>query len=1067
MNADPAQHPTDQTLHAFSLGKLADASVEVVNAHLEQCAVCRKRVAGMSSDSFLDRVRVAQNPAGANRSAPGTSRPVPSSADPGHTSTLPPDLADHPDYQIVRELGRGGMGVVYLAHNRLMGRDEVLKVVSKHMLDRKNVLERFLREIRAAAQRHHANVVNAYSAFRSGESIVFAMEYVDGVDLAKMVKTKGPLPVAHACYFTYQVALGLQHAHEQGLVHRDIKPANLMLARSGKKATVKVLDFGLAKATREQSADSALTREGQMLGTPECIAPEQIRDAQSADIRADIYSLGCTLYYLLTGGPPFRAENLWDLYQSHFSMEADPLNLVRPEVPAELAALVAKMMAKEPERRFQTPAEVAQALLPFFKDGSAKPAPTRTDVSTAGGAVMRENPVPIKQVTTPSPKPAAATAETRWESLIEFKETERPPIVPAMTAPASSRHKARPSAQVAIAALVLGIVALGAIVITIKAKDGTVVTIKTDDHDEVVIQHDVPSAASPKAIPKPDIERDPGNTPEELGQVPPSKIDEAPAANVRDLLKEGTVWKGLSTYLEPEGVYPDFVTELSITHREGDHFEGVYAADRGQHTCSVRGSIKNGKIIWEKTKGIVGDMRKVGDVNWDGSIVDDRIDIHGSYQAGNGSLHHVRGFFLLQNDRPKPLPKPVGAGTLLSPGTVWKGFASYDFPADYPKDMVIELIINERSQDTFKATYRGDRGRVVCEMNGVVNDGAFEMRVSERETGVVDFADRPITGVIVGDRIDCELTHTTFKGQPAHCKAMFILNAGTGGKSKPLEVEASRGDNRGAAIDDDRFQQGTYWKGIFSRLDGSDWGNVRTFEFRVTKRQGTEFEGIYSDMKKTFSIAFHGNRVGDTITWAMTDVVSGVLTRAHQVKFEGTIKDGRIDPTLGWTLPDGECRKYKGFFLCADKSGDIYPEKADDIHPVAMLPGAGRTPDPVPAGSVWCGIAAHSAPKESVGDFAIVIKIKTRVGNAFTGTYGFGDDQRKTNPMILDVNGTIEGESIEYTVTGPVEYGGTRLKGVVRGDRIDLDFNYVTNKGQAARGKAIYIRNAGTAMEPS
>ena len=116
-----------------------------------------------------------------------------------------------------------------------------------------------------------------------------------------------------------------------------------------------------------------------MLGTPDFIAPEQIRDAQSADIRADIYSLGCTLYYLLAGRPPFAGDSLWDLYQAHFSMDAGPLNLVRPEVPAELAALVAKMMAKEPARRFQTPSEVAQALMPFFKPAaSPEPAPSPT-----------------------------------------------------------------------------------------------------------------------------------------------------------------------------------------------------------------------------------------------------------------------------------------------------------------------------------------------------------------------------------------------------------------------------------------------------------------------------------------------------------------------------------------------------------------------------------------------------------------------------------------------------------------------------------------------------------------
>ena len=367
MGKPPLLHPTEQTLSDFSLGKLDDGQAEIINNHINECPDCQRVVAEMSSDSFLGRLRGAQEqPGGSNT---GSHRPI-MSAEPGNNTragTLPPDLADHPDYQVVRELGRGGMGVVYLAHNRLMGRDEVLKVVSKHLIERKGVLERFSREIRSAARLMHPNIVHAYSAFRCGESVVFAMEYVDGLDLAKLVKSKGPMSVAHASYFVHQAALGLQHAHEQGMVHRDIKPGNLMLTRKGDKSIVKVLDFGLAKATRESPLEGTLTHEGQMLGTPDFIAPEQIRDAQSAGIQADIYSLGCTLYYLLTGAPPFEAASLYDLLQAHFSMDAQPLNLVRPEVPAELAALVGKMMAKDAGRRFQTPAEVAEALKPFFK----------------------------------------------------------------------------------------------------------------------------------------------------------------------------------------------------------------------------------------------------------------------------------------------------------------------------------------------------------------------------------------------------------------------------------------------------------------------------------------------------------------------------------------------------------------------------------------------------------------------------------------------------------------------------------------------------------------------------
>ena len=266
MDAHPAVHPTEQTLSSYGLGKLEDASAEAVSKHLEQCPACRKRVAEMSADSFLERVRDAQarpespapivsSLAGLSMLAAGSASPAPPSP-----STLPPGLADHPGYEILRELGQGGMGVVYLAENKLMGRKEVLKVVGSHLINRRGVLDRFLGEIRHAAQLHHPNIVTAYAALRMGESLVLAMEYVEGLDLAKMVKARGPLPVANACNYVHQAALGLQHAHEHGMVHRDIKPGNLMLARQGNRAVVKVLDFGLAKVSREVPAAGADAR---------------------------------------------------------------------------------------------------------------------------------------------------------------------------------------------------------------------------------------------------------------------------------------------------------------------------------------------------------------------------------------------------------------------------------------------------------------------------------------------------------------------------------------------------------------------------------------------------------------------------------------------------------------------------------------------------------------------------------------------------------------------------------------------------------------------------------------
>jgi formylglycine-generating enzyme required for sulfatase activity/tRNA A-37 threonylcarbamoyl transferase component Bud32 len=338
------------------------------------------------------------------------------------------------------------MGVVYLAQNKLMGRKEVLKVVSRELMDRRGVLDRFLREIRNAAQLHHTNIVTAYSAIRAGETVAFAMEHVEGEDLASYVKTQGPLPVAHACYFAYQAALGLQYAHEKGMVHRDIKPGNLILARQGRRAVVKVLDFGLAKASREERVDKGLTHEGQMLGTPDYIAPEQSLDATKADIRADIYSLGCTLYYLLTGGPPFQAPSLYEVLQALHSQEAKPLNLVRAEVSPELAAVVSKMMAKDPKSRYQTPIEVAQAIKPFFKTAPGEQAartasPSRTMQPGSDLAEARPNAAPTDAVAGVAPTPTIAAesfrADAEWmDPLVRVEDDAFPTLATPVAATA-------------------------------------------------------------------------------------------------------------------------------------------------------------------------------------------------------------------------------------------------------------------------------------------------------------------------------------------------------------------------------------------------------------------------------------------------------------------------------------------------------------------------------------------------------------------------------------------------------------------------------------------------------
>ena len=214
MSVSHALHPTDQTLHAYGLGKLDDASAGSVNRHWRSAPT----VAGGSPSS---PPTASSGGSATHRAAPGRQSPVVSSENsrpgrvpdrrspiPARNETLPLGLANHPDYEILRELGRGGMGVVYLAQNKLMGRQEVLKVVSGYLVNRGEVLDRFLGEIRNAARLHHPNIVTAYSACRIGESSCLAMEYVEGLDLSRMVKAKGPLPIAHACNFVHQAALG-------------------------------------------------------------------------------------------------------------------------------------------------------------------------------------------------------------------------------------------------------------------------------------------------------------------------------------------------------------------------------------------------------------------------------------------------------------------------------------------------------------------------------------------------------------------------------------------------------------------------------------------------------------------------------------------------------------------------------------------------------------------------------------------------------------------------------------------------------------------------------------------
>ena len=284
-----------------------------------------------------------------------TSLPVRRSA--AALDDVPAELLGSSKFEILGKLGQGGMGAVYKAKHNFFDELVAIKVMTAAVVENPDARSRFLREMKAAGKLRHPNIVRAIDAEQIGDLLLLVMEFVPGIALDRLVNQRGPLPVDFACGCIVQAARGLQHAHEKGMVHRDIKPANLMV--TAKEKEVKLLDFGLVRGPRQQG-DQNQTQLQAFMGTPEYVAPEQATDARNADIRADIYSLGCTLYFLLAGRPPFQKDTILNTIMAQVQDEARPLPELRAEVPAGLWTVVAKMLAKKPAERYQTPTAVAQ-----------------------------------------------------------------------------------------------------------------------------------------------------------------------------------------------------------------------------------------------------------------------------------------------------------------------------------------------------------------------------------------------------------------------------------------------------------------------------------------------------------------------------------------------------------------------------------------------------------------------------------------------------------------------------------------------------------------------------------
>ena len=261
-------------------------------------------------------------------------------------------------YTLLEPLGEGGMGRVFRARNWKIDKIVAVKVIRQEQLGDARVLKRFYREMESLGRVSHPNIILAFDAEMHGNTLFYAMEYIPGRDLGWHVRENGPLSIPAAAFYAAQVAHALQHVHMMGLIHRDLKPSNLLLTQD--EQTVKILDLGLTRNDMEEQSMSQITRIGSLIGTPDYIAPEQISDPHQVDIRADLYSLGCTLYHLLTGQTVFEGSDAVEKLYFHVKEEPIPIQQLRPDIPPQFSRIIARLLAKRPSKRYQEPADLLE-----------------------------------------------------------------------------------------------------------------------------------------------------------------------------------------------------------------------------------------------------------------------------------------------------------------------------------------------------------------------------------------------------------------------------------------------------------------------------------------------------------------------------------------------------------------------------------------------------------------------------------------------------------------------------------------------------------------------------------
>ena len=356
--------PAIETLSDFLLGKLDENTRESVAEHVEGCNTCFSRLdeVNQTPDSLVHKLRqpVVDD---AFIHEPECQMAV------QRSQRLNPELAVRTDilrdYELAETLGEGGMGTVYRALHKKLDKWVAIKLLPTERLHCTQSVSRFEREMRAIGRLGHPNIVQAYDAGEADGQHYLVMELIEGIDLSSLMRRLGQLSIADACEIIRQVALGLQHAHESDLVHRDIKPSNVMITSGGE---VKILDLGLALLEEPLAPDHEVTSSGQIMGTLDYMAPEQLGDSHAVDHRADIYSLGATLYTLLTGRAPYADHRYRTPQKKLMAIATKPINPavgLRADIPPHLTNLLDSMLAKNPDERFASTDKIATALAEF------------------------------------------------------------------------------------------------------------------------------------------------------------------------------------------------------------------------------------------------------------------------------------------------------------------------------------------------------------------------------------------------------------------------------------------------------------------------------------------------------------------------------------------------------------------------------------------------------------------------------------------------------------------------------------------------------------------------------